>query len=113
MHVRGAEPGDDTGRFEPAYVLAARVAAVIKNLDPVHLKLLPGNPRDGSPLAVDGPGAEIVFDFTFETNVAQDPAILSAIKRAITSVSPPNPDQPGGDNGKTYEIVTSTIGERP
>lgn len=104
VHVRGAEPGDDPGRFEPAHQLAARVVTILKNLDPGHIVLAPGNPRDDSPLPVDGPGADIVFQFSYQTNIAQDPAVLRAIRTAITSVSPPNPDQPQGNSGQSITV---------
>lgn len=110
--VRGAEPGDDPGRFEPAYLLAARVTTILKNLDPGHVKLAPGNPRDNSPLNVDGPGADIVFQFAYSTNIAQDPAVLRAIATAMTSVSPPNPDQPGGDSGQTLAVAVTSAADR-
>lgn len=103
--VRGVEPGDDPRRFEPAYLLAARVADILKQLDPGHVVLAPGNPRDTSPLAVEGPsGAEITFSFTYTTNIPTDPAVTKTIAR-IQSVSPPDPDRPGGDTGNTFTVL--------
>lgn len=103
--VRGAEPGDDPRRLEPAYMLAARVADVVKQLDPGHITLAPGGPKDTSPLPVEGPsGSEISFTFTYTTNIATDPAVTKAIAR-IQSVSPPDPDRPGGDTGNTFAVI--------
>lgn len=107
--VRGVEPGDDPRRFEPAYLLAARVADILKQLDPAHIVLAPGNPRDTSPLPVEGPsGAEITFAFTYTTNIPTDPAVLRAIAQ-IRSVSPPDPDRPGGDTGHTFVVNATPI----
>ena len=107
------EPGDDAGRLEPAYVLAARVATVLKALDPAHSSATPGGPRDDSPQRVPGPGgADIVFRFTYVANIAQDPAILRAV-RQVVSISPPNPDQPGGDTGNTFVVSAPAVAERP
>lgn len=113
VYVRGVEPGDDAGRLEPAYVLAARVATVLKALDPAHISATPGGPRDDSPQRVPGPGgADIVFRFTYVANIAQDPAILRAV-RQVVSISPPNPDQPGGDTGNTFVVSAPAVAERP
>lgn len=110
--VRGAEPGDDPGRFEPAYRLAARVCDVLKGLSPGNIVLAPGGPRDTSPLAVPGPGADIAFAFAFSTNIATDPAVMRAL-RLIQSVSPPNPDKPGGDTGQTIDVTATATAVRP
>lgn len=112
VFVRGAEPGDDPGRLEPAYRLAARACDVLKGLDPGHIVLAPGNPREDSPLPVDGPGADIAFEFSYQTNIPTDPAVLRAL-RQIVSVSPPNPDKPGGDTGNTIVVNASAVAERP
>lgn len=113
VYVRGAEPGDDPGRFEPAYALAGRVIDVIKALDPGHIVVAPGNPEDDSPLRVDSPpGADIKFTFTYATNIAQDPAVLRAV-RLINSISPPNPDKPGGDTGNSFNVAALATAERP
>jgi hypothetical protein len=111
VHVLGSDPGDDPGRFEPVYVLAARVTAVLKNLSPARIVLAPGNPKDDSPLGV-GATAGIAFSFTFQADLAQEPEVLRAIAQ-ITSSSPPNPDKPGGDTGKTFSVSAAPTAERP
>lgn len=104
VSVRGAEPGDDSGRLEPAYQLADRVIQILKGLDPAHVVLAPGGPRDTSPQDVDGaPGVDVTFAFTYTRSVAQDPAVLKAIRK-IQSVSPPDPDRPLGDTGQTFTV---------
>jgi hypothetical protein len=111
--VRGAE-GDEAGRFEPTWAMAARALTVLKNLDPGHITVYPGKVRDDSPLAVGGAGgAGERFYFTYASNIAQDPAVLAAIKACITSISPPNPDQPGGSNGKEYTVNAAPDAVRP
>lgn len=113
VHVRGVEPGDDPGRFEPVYLLAARVIDVLKACDPAHVIVGPGNPKDASPLAVDAPsGAEVVFTFAYVRNIAADPAVLRAA-RQITSVSPPDPDRPQGSTGKNFDVGTTASASRP
>lgn len=106
VHVLGAEPGDDEGRFEPAYALAARVVTAIKALDPAHLVVAPGRPKDVSALKVGAPGSAISFTFTYATNIAQDAAILAAAKQ-LTAVSPPDADRPQGDTGNTFTLTTT------
>lgn len=103
VHVLGADPGDEEGRLEPAYALAARVVTAIKALDPAHLKVAPGRPRDASPLKTGAPGAVISFSFSYETNIAQDAAILAAAKQ-LTPISPPDPARPQGDTGTTFTL---------
>lgn len=111
--VRAAE-GDDAGRFEPAYLMAARALTVIKNLDPGNIAVYPGQIRDDSPLAVGGAaGAGERFYFTYASNIAQDPAVIRAVASAIASVSPPNPDKPGGDTGNTFETSVQVTVSRP
>lgn len=112
VRVRGAEAGDDAGRLEAAVRLAGRVMGVLKALDPGHVVLAPGGPKDSSPLRVDGaPGAEISFAFVYTTNIATEPEILRAVGQ-LTSISPPNPDQPGGSTGKTFVVGTTTPPDR-
>lgn len=112
VHVRGVEPGDDAGRFEPTYALAGRVIDVLRNLDPGHIEIAASTPRDTSPTSVTSPtGAEIAFTFTYVTNIAHEPAVRRAIAQ-LTSVSPPTPDQPGGSTGKDYTITTSAVADR-
>ena len=106
VHVLGVEPGDDEGRFEPAYALAARVVTAIKALDPAHLVVAPGRPKDVSPLKVGAPGSAISFSFSYQTNIAQDAAILAAAKQ-LTAISPPDPDRPQGDTGNTFTLDTT------
>lgn len=106
VHVLGVEPGDEEGRFEPAYALAARVVTAIKALDPAHLVVAPGRPKDVSPLKVGAPGSAIAFTFTFATNIAQDAAILAASKQ-LTPISPPDPDRPEGDTGLSFTLSTT------
>ncbi len=113
VYVRGVEPGDEAGRLEPAYVLAARVVAVVKNLDPGHITITPGRPKDDSPQRTPSPaGRDIVFRFTYAANLAQDPAVLRAVAQ-LTSISPPHPDKPGGDTGNTFVVAAVAIADRP
>ena len=103
VHVLGVEPGDDEGRFEPAVALASRVVTALKTLDPAHLVLAPGRPKDASALKVGAPGSVIAFSFSYQTNIAQDAAILAAAKQLVP-VSPPDPARPEGDNGNGYTL---------
>lgn len=112
VHVRAAESGDDADRLAGAYALAERAMVVFKNLDPGHIVLAPGGPRDNSPLRVpSGAGAGITFRVTYVRHVPQDPAVLRAL-RDFTPVSPSNPDQPAGDNGKEYVLSATADAER-
>lgn len=111
--VRGAE-GDDVGRFENVYAMTARAVAVLKNLDPGHIEIGPGRVRNDSPLAVpSGAGVGERFSFTYRSNIAQDPAVLKAIAACIESISPPNPDKPGGDTGQSFEVTAAPSAVRP
>lgn len=111
-YVRGAETGDDSARLTPSFALAARVVAVLKALDPGHIVMAPGEPEDDSPTPVDGPGADVTFTFSYVTNIAQDPAIVRAVKQ-LQSVSPPDPDRPRGDTGNRFIIQPAVAPIRP
>lgn len=103
-YIRGAEDGSDIGRFDSAYAICDRIINLLKWADPGHVVLGPGNPKDNSPTNVDAYGAEIVFSFQFTRPVAEDPAVF---KSPVTPISPPNPDKPQGDTGKTFLFSTS------
>lgn len=100
-YVRAAETGDEFSRLENAHTLQNRICAALKKADPANVIFAPGNPRDDSPLSVEAYGADIAFDFSYRRDIPQDYEILKA---PVTAISPPNPDQPGGDTG--YEFAT-------
>lgn len=100
--VLGAESGIDAGRGDAAYKLADRVIAALKKASPSNVTLADGaGPVDDSSLPVDGHGYRLEFAFRFARNIPQDQEILRA---GVTAVSPRNPDQPGGDSGKTISV---------
>lgn len=111
VRVLGAESGDDSSRAEAAKRLAFRVICVLRALDPGHIELAPGNPRDTSALAVDGPGVDLTFSFTYVAHVPQEQAVLRAVKQ-LESVSPPDPDRPQGDTGKQIVVSVSAEADR-
>lgn len=111
VRVLAAESGDDGSRAEAAKRLAFRVIAVLKALDPGHIVLAPGNPKDTSALAVDGPGVDITFTFTYVAHIPQEPAVLNAVKQ-LASVSPPDPDRPQGSTGKQIVVSMSADADR-
>lgn len=111
VRVLAAESGDDGSRATAAKRLAFRVIAVLKALDPGHIVLAPGNPRDTSALPVDGPGVDITFTFTYEAHIPQEQAVLRAVKQ-LERVSPPDPDRPQGDTGKQIVLSVSAEADR-
>jgi hypothetical protein len=104
VYVRAAESGTDPGRFDAVYALLSRVTNALKWCDPGHIELS-SRLRDTSPLPVDAYGADVAFSFVYTRGIATDPAVL---KIPITSVSPPNPDQPGGSTGLTYDVTSAS-----
>lgn len=101
--VLGVEPGDDEGRFEPAYLIASRVIEAVKALDPAHLTVGPGRPRDVSALKAGGPGAAVRFTLTYARNIPKTAAIWRAAA-TLTAVSPPDVDRPEGSTGLEFDV---------
>lgn len=104
VYVRGAESGDDPGRFDAVYAFADRVVNAIKWAGGAAGTIAPGNPLDSSPRAEDAYGADIVFEFTYTRAIARDPEIWGV---PVTAISPPDPDRPQGSSGKTIDVTTS------
>lgn len=102
--VQGVEPGDDEGRFEPAYMLAGRVVAALKALDPAHVEVGGARPKDESPLRAGSPGAVVRFSFVYRRNIPQDQAVLRAARELI-AVSPVDPDRPQGSTGNSFDLA--------
>lgn len=103
--VLAAESGIDAGRGDAAYRLAGRVIAALKKASPAFVTLADGaGPVDDSSLPAEGYGYRLEFAFRFERPIPQDQEILRA---QVEAVSPRNPDQPGGDSGKTFAVAVS------
>lgn len=109
VYVRGAESGDDAGRFDAVYALADRVINALKWCDPAHVVLEPGNPRDASPLPDDAYGADVVFSFVFIRPIAIEREIH---RLPVEALSPMDPDRPRGDSGKTFVLSAPASAER-
>lgn len=106
VFVIGVEPGDDEGRFEPAYEIAARVVAALKACDPGHVEVGVARPKDESPLKAGLPGAVVRLSFVYRRNIPQNKAIERAAKELV-AVSPPDPDRPQGSTGNTFTMTTT------
>jgi len=112
VHVRGVDGGEEAGRLDAAVALADRVIQCLKALDPAHLAIEGEGPSEDSPLAVDAYGGGIVFSFRFTRHTPSDPAVIRAA-RALTAISPPDPDRPQGDTGNSFSVTTPAGVVRP
>lgn len=110
-HVFAAETGADDDRFTNVHALADRLLNVVKHLDPAHMKIAPGNPRDASPLSVDAYGAAVSFSFTYARDIPNDLRVLAAIKQ-LTARGVVDPDRPTGGTSETLVPVLTEDPQR-
>lgn len=110
-YVFAPETGEEAGRFAHVHEMADRLANVVKGLDPGHVRLAPGNPRDVSPLPVDAYGAGVSFGFVYARDIPKDLRALAAIARLQTR-DIVDPDRPTGGTSETYEPVLTEDPQR-
>ncbi len=108
VYVRGAEDGTDTGRPRAAIMLMSRVINCLRRAAPARVRLL--DYKADSPAKIDAFGADVALSFEYTWGVEEDAAIWAVPAHypgALTS--PPDPDRPGGDTGKSISVDTITL----
>lgn len=110
-YVFAAETGEEAARFANVHDLADRLVNVVKHLDPGHVRLGPGNPRNASPLPVDAYGPGVSFDFVYARDIPKDLRVLAAIAR-LQARDIVDPDRPTGGTSETYEPVLTEDPQR-
>lgn len=67
VYIRGAESGNDIARFDNAYAISDIILDLIITAGTGRIEW--GTLADDSPANVDGPGADVMFSFTFQRDV--------------------------------------------
>ncbi len=109
-YVRGAESGDDFGRFDAAYALCDKTISSIRRVAAGHLEF--GDMNDGSPTDANAYGADVVFAFTYQRDVRHDEAIMS-VPSAALDTTPPRPIIPPGIAADGFEIIPTVSPQLP
>lgn len=108
MYVRAAEGTDDTKRFDNATALGDKLINALRRAAPGRIQ---GKKiSDGSPVAVDAYGAELVFAFTYQRDVQKDETLWKVPSQNDT-LTPIRPDEPNGPTGKSYTVTTTVTPE--
>lgn len=105
VFIRGAESGDDVGRFDKAYELADLVIGCLSVAASGRIEW--GAYADSSPTDVDAYGAEVALRFTYARDVRHSP-LRWALDPATADGSTATPRPPPGQAG-TIDSVEVTV----
>lgn len=106
VYVRGAESGDDIGRFDAAYALADRVVNAVERAGRSRLDWV--GYKDFSPTAVDAYGADLAFSFVYTRGIQCDEQIW-ALRANPIAKSPPDIGRPPGAAQSTVGSLVVTV----
>lgn len=110
VYVRGAESGDDIGRFDAAYALSDRIMSLVSTAT-TGKGGAESDFADDSPAGVDCYGADVAWSFTYRRDVPHDAARYRLAGATADAAPPPVPAYPQAVMAN--EPITLTVTTTP